>query len=434
MSIKNKLDLFAEPILFTFRKQTLYRTIFGGCASLIIIIFGILLGYLLISNVFVRDIPKVTESKMEEIFPLKMNFIKDENFNFPNITYEQIENLNYNLFYNGIKVIQGTNDQLIDDFKRYVNIEFNQIEIKNETTIKRELNFELCKKFANFDKLFIELELNKAYCLNDNFTLSGNHFLENSTFLEINISKCNNKTAEKKGYKCLQKSEIEKKLLDSQIEWYYNFNSLNTTNYENIIGSQIKDRFWDLVSSTTKISKFKFSYNLINSYDSILPDFLFASKKELKTLYIEEEYSDYLDIDKDETLLKIYFIPSENYTISTRRYLNIFTEISAFGGILDVIYSIGLIFIFIFAKESFNEDMVRDFYDLNDGNFEKEDNLQFEFSIRNIYNTHRNFSFNEILKIIDNDIYKKNAFNGTEINIKNNKSNRIQSNDKLNFF
>ena len=43
MSIKNKLDLFAEPILFTFRKQTLYRTIFGGCASLIIIIFGILL-------------------------------------------------------------------------------------------------------------------------------------------------------------------------------------------------------------------------------------------------------------------------------------------------------------------------------------------------------------------------------------------------------
>jgi len=106
----------------------------------------------------------------------------------------------------------------------------------------------------------------------------------------------------------------------------------------------------------------------------------------------------------------ISLIPSAEYSIYERRYKDIFTEIAAFGGVLDVIYAFGFIIIFIFVKENFNDAMIQDFYDLDDANFENNKIQEFEEVIQHIYNCHRNFSFNKYYKtfIIEAKEYDKN--------------------------
>jgi hypothetical protein len=246
--------------------------------------------------------------------------------------------------------------------------------------------------------------------------------MEDSSYVEINVKKCNNSTSkssslykEEKNFKCFSNEIIDKwlEVNELSVEWYFQNRDFNLSSFDNYDIKDIGFYYFDLFSDITKINIFSFSKNIYYLYNSVLSD-TFGNTEKFSLLKVENHFDDFIDIDQDNILLKILLIPSREYYKFERKYDNLIGELASIGGVMDIIFGIGFIFVFIFAKENFNEAMVQEFYDLNDANFENLTKQNFDDVIAYFYNFHRDKSFS-------NYYYKDYSDNGFEKieNIKN---------------
>lgn len=411
--IYSSFDLFAEPLLFTFKKNTHFRTMWGGFVSLFTITSVMLLSFYMSRSVFFKENIYVGDFKMKESIPKNMSFITDKTFNELNKITKKPENGEEEIFYNSIKInnVKKGYPMIFEDFKKYIDIDFNQIKIINGKTYKNSLKYEKCKKFSIFDaKTINEKNLTNTYCLNDNYTLGGNYLMDQSNHIEINIRKCNNEIAKKAGYDCLPEKDIDNFLLENiQIEWYYEENYVNLTSIENYKLETIKYKYFELNPTFMTYAAFSVIKNVFNLFDSFFYPFT-EPLIEFRSINIEQFHEDLIDINEENILLKIVLIPSREHSRFERKHDSIFVKLASIGGSLDVLYGIGFILVFIFVKENFNEAMIQEFYDLNDANDEDLVKQNFDDIIRNIYNYHRDNSFNEYMREYLTD-FKDNGFN-----------------------
>lgn len=401
----NTLDLFSEPVHFSFKKQTYFKTTCGGLVSIIEGIILLLYLYFLIDDLISRKLPIITESIIINDTPPSLNFYADENFKNQNVNYNSTKNI----FYNSFGIRKNVNPSYLitlnDTFTKYINLEINQVTIQNGIKNKKKLNFEPCQRFADFNPEFISLTLDKTYCLNDNYSLSGFLNQENSTSLEIKLKKCDKSTST-----CMNQTEIDSYTKDLQFEWYYDNTVLNTTNLDKVLSHSLEQKYWDILSFYTKTCTIPIGQDYISLYNSYLPDFIFAPYTTEKAISLRDFITEIIDPDTEGNLLIMNLKSSDYYIIKERRYLDIFAQLATLGGMCDVIYLIGFIFVFHIAQEKFNEELVNTFYNVNDPNSENENDknmLDFDIYISSIYNRHRNQAIENFYKKFKIQKYEK---------------------------
>jgi hypothetical protein len=447
------IDLYSQPVVFTFRKKNNFKTIWGGCVSLFTISIILFLSYLLGMQIYNKDNPYIRTTIIKNSIPKNLTFIKDLNFNNINKNNnnsnekekEKDENLEEEkvekeIFYNSIKIKRDKKLVTFEDFKFYLDLEFNQIKNINGKIYKYPLNFELCKKFLNFtEELKKEnFDLLNTYCLNDNYNLSGNYLMEGSSYVEINIKKCNNSSLTSNfnssliskspnipylsneiiNYECFPNDVIDKMLEKNEltVEWYFQETNFNLSSFNNYEIKEVAYYYFDLIPDLTKINIVSFSRNIYTLFDSILSDIISSDRKKFTSLHMKKNYNDIIDIDKENILLKIIFISSREFISYERKYDNLIGELASIGGVFDIIYGLGFIFVLIFAKENFNEAMIQEFYDLNDANYEDLTKQNFDDVIGYFYNFHRNNSFKNYYDYYKNDINDKSNNNFSNLN------------------
>jgi len=422
----NTLDLFAEPVHFSFKKQTYFKTTCGGLVSIIQGIVLILYFYYLINELKSREIPIIMDSQTVYSNPKNITFYKDQNFS--NINSSFLYDKDLNIFYNAIGIKKNTNTpyyvSLTPETRKYFDLIISNI-IMFENGSKKTIPITpvKCTKFANYDKEFNNLKLQNMYCINENYELQGYVNMPDSKFLEIKISRCINATANQYGITCYNDSAINDYVKDIQIEWYYDNSILNTTSVNNVKSNNLEQKYWDILSKYTKSCKIPFGMDSIRLYNSYIPDFLYSGYTEENTLSIREFVTEITDLNYKGVLLEINFIADELKITYERRYLDIFSQLATLGGMCDVIFLIGFIFVWHISHEKFNEELVNTFYNISDPENKKSEenknlieiyqlhnltlekkklennkNIEFDEYIRILYNVHRQIAIKDFYK------------------------------------
>jgi hypothetical protein len=386
----NTLDLFSEPVHFSFKKKTYFKTTCGGMVSIILGIIFILYIFYVIDELVSRKIAKIADSRNIFENPSNITFTKDENFADKNIPFTNIgkNSIFYNAFGIYKKNLGGFYVSLTNENKKFIELEINQIAIDDRGSLSRKsLNYEPCRKFANYSESFQVLGLERMYCINDDFEVSGNVNQANSKSVEIKLKKCDNSTANLKGIICNSDALIKEFAKNIQFEWYFDNWILNTTSFEiqNVKTSNLEQKYWDILSDYTKKCTIPLGMDAIRLYNSYVPDFLFSGFTELNTLSIREFVTEISDLDYQGNLLDIRLAASDMQIVYERRYLDIFSQLATLGGMCDVLFLIGFIFVWHISSEKFNEELVNTFYNISDPDAKGEVILQSKLKVLENY-------------------------------------------------
>lgn len=366
----NTLDLFSEPVHFSFKKKTYFKTTCGGLVSIIQVTMLLLYLYYLIDELIKREVPIIVDSQTIFENPSNISFSKDENFADTSVRFNYT---NKNLiFYNAFGIYKnglGIYIPLTNEFKKYFDLEIQRTEIDEKGNVKRSsVNFEPCRKFADYSEKFVSLGMNRMYCLNDDFELQGTVNQRSSKCVDVKFKRCNNSTANAQGIICYSDSEIKFFAKDIQFEWYFDNSILNTTSIEieKVRTNSIEQRYWDILSDYTKKCTIPLGLDKIKLYNSYIPDFLFSVYTEIETFAIREFITEIRDVDFEGNFLKITFARSDLQFVYERRYLDVFSQMATLGGMCDVLFLIGFVFVWHISREKFNEELVNTFYNISD--------------------------------------------------------------------
>ena len=176
-------DLYSKRISFFFEKRDKIGTVFGLLLTFIYIILTLVIFIVNVSNTIKRSDVKSQESTV---------YFQG----LPSI------DLNRKLFYFAFGLESPfTLNRFIDEGIYYPKVYFIKQDKENGILITKEkidLNVERCEIFKfgeEYKGQFTEGELNNSYCLTDiNFTLVGGAKYEKSSFIQIKIYPCINKT------------------------------------------------------------------------------------------------------------------------------------------------------------------------------------------------------------------------------------------------
>ena len=287
--IKELIDLYSEPINFTFKKRSLYQTNLGGFVS--IVVFGSLFIYLgyLIYDMLQRKYPYILRTTLYNDIPLNITIWKDISYENFNLTREWIDEsiIDKNSYWYasfGFRNNGATPTYLMDIDPAYASFHIDQVSVSNGTLIYKPLNFSKCKKFGrNFDQQFKDLSLNQTYCLNDKYNLKGIQGREESSWMQVRLSICNGLPI------CKNSTLINSYLQPLQFEIYYQQRYLNTTGLgSSATYSGIQQFYWDIVPTLTKITKLDFGI------DKIISNLLYCKYGiKSKNVYLFKNYSNH---------------------------------------------------------------------------------------------------------------------------------------------
>ncbi len=415
----NTFDLFSEPVHFSFEKKTYFKTTCGGLASLIQVIMLLLYLYYLIDELITRKIPIIVDSSNILEYPSNISFSKDVNFENADIQFNQTESKL--VFYNAFGIYKNSYSiyiPLTNDIKKYLNLEIKQIQIDENGVINRtSINYEPCRKFANYKDKFVSLGLQRMYCLNDNYELQGNVNQPNSKSVEVKLKKCqNSKENAAKGISCYSEAEIKSYVKDIQLEWYFDNPVLNTTSVEieGVLSSNLEQKYWDILSDFTKKCTILIGLDKIKLYNSYLPDFLYSAFSLLTFPNIRDFNTEISDANYEGSLLEITFGASNLMVIYERRYIDILAQMATLGGMIDVLFLMGFIFVWHISKEKINEKLVNSFYHISDPDETSEKSLLYKLKALDNVGANADNSINNNEQIKNNLNEKKNNYNGEE--------------------
>lgn len=381
----NTVDLYSEPVHFSFKNKTYFKTVCGGFVSLVELILLILYIIYLIDDITSQNHPIIIDSQIINDIPGSLNFIKDPNFTNPDALYQPstVDLTQYHGFGLKLNSVSGNYVFLDNNNRKFIDLTIEEVSIVNSTTSKRQVNFEPCKKFANFKTDFVNLGLKGLYCINDNFELKGHYNMENSKSLYIKLKKCNADTEKKYKITCSRPEDIDNYIKTLQFEWYYEYNLMNITNVDNVKALNLEQKYWDIISTFSKSSKIPFAIDRVKMFNSVIPDFLAGGYKTEYIISMGDFNTEIYDLESDDTLLKIIWISSDTEIIHERRYASIFSLLATFGGMCDIIYFVGAIFVWKFAKEKFNEELINTFYTLIDPDCAEENKNPSKYNFKN---------------------------------------------------
>ncbi len=207
MKCFQSLDFFGPPFNFTLFNEEKYKTSVGGFLSLTSFVISIVFLFVIGSEFFFRENPKI--------------FISNEK---PN-NYEII-NINKNNFLIAWKIADKNGNKVdisnkIYPFVYYFNIQKNSLSNKIIESNKIQLNYSLCnlKTKSEYDSMW---DFNSYYCINyDNYSFGGDSDNDELHYFGIYLSYCEDggdySSSKSKCVSLDILKEIGKK------EWYFEF-------------------------------------------------------------------------------------------------------------------------------------------------------------------------------------------------------------------
>lgn len=375
--MKNKLDLYAQPVNFTYHNYYLYPSFCGGIFSLIIEILLIAYLIFLFYDMAQREFPEVSISTHYSDFPEEIKINSDPTYDNPNIERPELGDDKSNTYWYtsfGIRS-DGSLLESLGDF----DVEMSQVTLtKDLKTERKTLKKSLCTKFGDdfvSESYFNTLQLGKTYCLNDNYVLSGLYGFPESSWLEIKVS----------GKSCMTDGK------KSQFEFYYQSINLDLTNFkEKAYVSNVEESYWDCMEGKTKVAMLTLGQDVAKLNDYFLPRFIVRKyskryaltsqgwseqTKSTKAETTKADTTDTTDTTEAIPLLIIRVSLGRTTTTTERAFEDIFSKLALVGGLSGIVIPIGLIFVISIRNFRMTENMMNDCYYIVDPKIAKIDNF-----------------------------------------------------------
>jgi len=193
-----KIDMYGQPIQFSYKNKNTFSTLCGGFISLIIISFLIIYFVMLILDIMSRKYPiivtTVTSYEFSPSINIEMNkdlqyinnapFIPDDSSN-PTNSSGQISIGFYDL----------NNNNYIHLDPSYFSLSINQVtnSFLNNVSETKPLYFNRCSSFYSMNNVE-NIGLNNTYCIYDLIGLQGDMIDTEHKYVTITVNKCINNT------------------------------------------------------------------------------------------------------------------------------------------------------------------------------------------------------------------------------------------------
>ncbi|CAD8078824.1 unnamed protein product [Paramecium sonneborni] len=395
----SKMDIFGQSITLRMNRQNSYKTVFGGCSSLILLIILILIfSSNIISFLNRENLNATVLTEFEEIPSLSQ--IDDSFFLFA-LQIDQ-ENFLTKPFYE-IKIHQSRNQKF-----------------QNGSVIQTEKEIKLIpctldrfnKIFSQFGRdltdQFNQLKLYDFLCfdLNQSFQIQGSYSNLEFEFLKIKVQECQNKT------NCASKEELQQEIEKNgtfKIKLFPINKILNPYKPEdNYLQTFLDDSFFFrfLPSNTYKsVDLFIKEYEVTN--DQSLFPFSYLEYSKFYTLDQSEiKERTELQNSQAQSLVQIQIRKSPYKIKIFRKYLKIDELLSNLGGIQQIfIFFVGTI-ITIYNRFQLVVELANKLYEFTLVSFQKEKYFQENLNLVNqmIQNKQEKIPFQEKPRNSDADL------------------------------
>jgi hypothetical protein len=199
-----QLDMYGQPILFTYRNSILFTSTCGVVVSLIVIILILIYGILLILDIMAYDKPKLlkltqTNGDAEMLSYMIPDFSGYFNSNFTQLEIPTENSANTVILQVSVGLEDNNSHKFVPLDPKYFYISFNDyqkvVTPKTTTVTENPLYFDYCKRFpyAN-NSTFSTYLMNRSLCLYSPFILKGESASSDYRKLNINLNFCKNDT------------------------------------------------------------------------------------------------------------------------------------------------------------------------------------------------------------------------------------------------
>lgn len=349
------LDIFGQKVDLTYKKEVVYRTIYGATFTFFIYIFiflQVIEGY---KELATRQNPAISIIEFEDINSSKIDLSNKSNNNISI----------------AVNVISKTNRESNLDY-RYFHLEAKyELNSKNynDSTYKLNIPLTSCsiKDFKNFKNLYNNFNLSSSFCLripnNEEAVLYTDPDNFKESFLKIKLKVCTNSSYYNE---CKSNDEINQRFLDSSFFIYITHYYFDGTNMEQPINQRFSFESWDFedLIIRRKDTMYLTSHKLMD-YNGLFMN-LNEPKPQHFVHYNERQITRNIKVKPDfystlfELNLKSHTIPIK----ITRKYKTFIDILGNIGGLFNIFALLGF-FVFGYINKTFLEaSMINDHFSI----------------------------------------------------------------------
>ena len=347
--ILTRLDSFSVWPGFIINGNLDYKTIFGGCITVIILIASFIFGVFFAEEIWEKQNPTVSSSIITNDHPGNHSY--PEQIFFLMALRDKYDNplMDETYFYPIARTWRTPTDKTI------IATEKCSIVLKNNNCPYKNL---INKR---------KLDLDKFYCLsykyNNTGNISINEFWENDGFqmLQIKLYKCDNSTSKNR---CKSDKEIRELISNSSVQVYSIKNNINAKNHKNPINSGIVENFYDL-NDGFQTTVFHYIREIEIQDDNGI---IFKNVKKTTSFTTDKQEHQLNQEIHDGKFFSFAIQLTNTKEIYTRSYTKIQDVGAQMGTFYSVFTVIGGILLKYFQKNTFRLDLLNDLFKITDGN------------------------------------------------------------------
>ena len=437
-----KVDLYGQPIQFSYKNQSNFTSGCGGITSIFIIVFLFIYLLYLLLEIINKQNPLILQSGTSSNAAEKLQLIMD-----PYLQWNRTDKIKEN-FTDSEKAVgqiaigfyDTKNENYIDIDPTYFYMIPTFISSNKNSTNYTKLYFSKCSSFYNINDTVLK-KINLTWCIYDTMNLVGSLSDDIYNYTQIQVNICSNNTIKNdiiprkiefssnfnssylspysyipflniktnndmKDYNslypnsiypyvsnigpndynkslniiCKPRDTILKYLANLKIEIYSINNVFNLTEINNPVTSRVIKSDFYFLSTLLITYNLYYNKNKYMIYNSMLPIFLKNSSIVYYGLQIDSEEKYYTNESKDTSSVIFTFniISSQSSMDTTVIYDNILDVLGIVGGISKIIMMISSIFVVYIADIKFKESLINEFYSVIDPN--KDDLIKRDFS------------------------------------------------------
>ena len=366
-------------------------------------------------------------SEIPILIGIKNNFneIQEIDNNYYSLKIETNENIPN--FKNGIRNI-------------YNNITNIELEKCNKNLLKNQFLNQISAQ-----------DINYLYCIkpNQNLTFYGKYsdFLYGFKSIDIILLKCNNET---NNNKCKSEKEINEKLHNHYLFFYYISHKVNHLNISNPIQTLLKYEQFLISQNFIKY----YYYSILPSIYTTMNNFIFSRSKDYNFYEFNGIDFDFLENNDNSSnqILNVFFTSNNQINHYYRSYIQLKDLIAKMGGIIDIIFILFQVVTNYLSKKSLHIELINTLINNECKEFcrnfgtKKIDYSYTEFNNSNFIFSNKNFEFKSFtVKNKNNEKKEKNNSNNLinnnsnnnnnlSVDINNFKDNKIISNKSLKYY
>jgi hypothetical protein len=326
MNMIRSIDFLGPEVSFNIANHRIFKTRFGGIASLILLALAILAFLGFGRDIFEKKQPRVTFNRITDAEDIQHKYLTDSNFLFS--IYDQYT------------------DQPIPDFDRRFEVYYDFLDFRGDGMIDKNFRnpFEKCSEETL--KLFtdyLNLEPSSYYCFpkGPEIELMGVMSQGKSSMARLQVDFCKNNTDITKGKiktDCYSKQETQIFLASNRIQMHYIIETANidSTNY-------LKPGSRYIYSNS--INTNAFSWTRLNIlFKKIVVDtdigFFVEDKKHWEIMALESIASESIYSPATDTVFSFLIGNSPWKEIYSRYYIKIQDVFAMMGGFLNALFII----------------------------------------------------------------------------------------------